>query len=355
MSLARIVMLVVRDLRVSPRSPVLLWVILMPFLFTFLFQIAFMTLLDPKPRLGIADLGGSRISTAATEMQGIRLTLADDAVDLRDLVQSNDVDAGLVLGQGFDAAVRSGARPELEFYLSGESLASSRFVLTLTALDLVRDVEGKPAPVEIVVSTAGDGDVPSISDRLIPSILVYVLLVAGIFVPAFMLVQERENRTLDALLVTPVTMFEVLVSKAVLGFVLVLVMAYSTLALNGVFAAEPLALLVTLAVAAFVCIEIGLIYGTLAGDAKTLYTLVKSLNLFLFGPVIFYLFPSWPQWIAKLFPTYWFIDPLYQTAVRGASIEDVRLDLAAAMAIGIVLVLPILFFAHRLHARLGAT
>jgi ABC-2 type transport system permease protein len=169
-----------------------------------------------------------------------------------------------------------------------------------------------------------------------------------------MLVHEREHLTLNALLVTPVTMSEVLLAKAVLGFLLVTAMSYIALALNGVLDTISFALVVTLAVAAIVCVEIGLLYGTLAKDAKSLYTLVKTLNIFLAGPVIFYLFPDWSRWVAKVFPTYWLINPLYEIVFRGASLADVRGDLAVAAAIGVVLLAPIVLLARRLQERVAA-
>ena len=42
-----------------------------------------------------------------------------------------------------------------------------------------------------------------------------------------------------------------------------------------------------LSVAAVVCVEIGLIYATVAKDAKTLYTMIKTLNIFILRPLIY--------------------------------------------------------------------
>lgn len=353
MSIGRILTLLTQDLRMGPRSPIFIWAILTPVLITFILQIVFLTLFDPIPRLGLVDQGHSEITAALKQMEGIDLTLAKSPADLKTLVQRHDVDAGLVLAKGFDEAVRTGKKPMLAFTVAGESRAINRIVLSVTAIDLVRKVENRPDPVNVVLHTTGNRHQLSISKRLVPAIVLFVLIMAGLFVPAFNLVQEREQGTLHALLVTPVRMSEVLVAKALLGLVMALLMAYLTLALNGALAAEPVALLTSLAVAAIVCIEIGLIYGTIAKDAKSLYTLVKTLNLLLIGPVIFYIFPDWPQWIAKLFPTYWFIDPVYRIALRGASLSDVGSDLAVALGIGAALVVPIFFLGKRLQARLA--
>ena len=64
MSMVRTLKMVARDLTVSPRSAIFLYVILMPVLATFLLQVVFLTLFDPVPRLGIADLRESEITAA---------------------------------------------------------------------------------------------------------------------------------------------------------------------------------------------------------------------------------------------------------------------------------------------------
>ena len=83
---------------------------------------------------------------------------------------------------------------------------------------------------------------------------------------------------------------EIIAAKALLGFLLTTVMAWLTLAINGALTAEPLALLLTLALASVTCIEIGLIYGTVSRDVKTVYSLGKTLNIFILGPLIFFFF-----------------------------------------------------------------
>ncbi|MBK8463916.1 MAG: hypothetical protein IPL36_13150 [Nigerium sp.] len=42
-------------------------------------------------------------------MDGITVTVLDDEAVLRERVEANDLDAGIVLPAGFDDAVRSGA------------------------------------------------------------------------------------------------------------------------------------------------------------------------------------------------------------------------------------------------------
>ncbi len=46
-----------KDLRLGPRSPILLWAIVFPVVGTLMVQIVFGSLFAPQPRLGIVDEG----------------------------------------------------------------------------------------------------------------------------------------------------------------------------------------------------------------------------------------------------------------------------------------------------------
>jgi ABC-2 type transport system permease protein len=186
-SLPRIAAVLRKDLRLGPRSPIFLFAVILPVVMTFVVQVAFSSLFDPQPRLGIVDAGGSELTSQARELEGIEVTLVDDAVELRRQVEADDLDAGLVLAPGFDEALRAGRQPELPFYIGGESLASTRVVLSVTTLDLVRAVEGRSSPVEVVLEDFGAETVP-IASRLVPVIVMYALVMAGIFLTAFAVV-----------------------------------------------------------------------------------------------------------------------------------------------------------------------
>jgi ABC-2 type transport system permease protein len=130
-------------------------------------------------------------------------------------------------------------------------------------------------------------------------------------------------------------------------------MAIVTLLLNRAMGEHPGALVLALFLGALTCTEIGLIYGTASKDTNTLFTLVKTLNILLVGPVIFYLFPGWPQWIAKLFPTYWFLDPIFQVSMRGAGLADIWAKLVVASAICVVLGMVVATLGRRMQASLA--
>lgn len=353
MNPARVYHVLRKDLALGPRSPVFLFALVLPVAMTLVIQLAFGSLLEPRPRLGIVDGGRSEITAAVEGMDGIELTTLDDAADLKARVEGNDLDAGLVLPAGFDEAVRAGEKPLLEFYVGGESLASNRIVLSVTTLDLVRRVQGSTPPVDVDIVRLGGAPALPIATRLVPLILMYALVMAGMFVPAATLVEEKETGTLTAVLVTPATAVEVVAAKAALGVILAFAMSLVTLVLNQALGEHALALVVVVLAASVFAALLGLVLGTSAKDTTAMFTMAKGAGIFLMGPVIFYLFPDWPQWIAKIFPTFWMIDPIWQVGVQGAGLADVWLDLVVAAAIGIAL-LPVIARLSRRMVRLAA-
>jgi ABC-2 type transport system permease protein len=314
----------------------------------------FGTLFQPQPRLGVVDEGHSALTAQLQQLDGIEVTVLDSADELKRKVEANDFDAGLVLQPGFDTAVQSGTQPELQLFISGESLASNRIILEITALDLVRGIAGAPAPVDVQVIPLGEGGYDLVT-RLLPLLMIYAVVIGGSFIPAMSLVQERETRTLEAVLATPATMGEILTAKGLFGLILAILTGAFTLFLNSAWGLHPWAMLATMVVAGVMMAEAGLILGSVSKDSTVLFTLFKSAGLLIIFPVIFPIFPSLPQWIAWLGPTYYFLDPVFKIAIEGAGLGDVWLPLAIGAVICVALVPVVAVLGRRLQNTLAVS
>lgn len=349
MNLKRVLRILRKDFSIGPRKPFFIWALVMPFALTLIFQFAFGSLFEPKPRLGIVDLGNSELTAEAETLEGFAVTILDDPEELLSRVENHDFDAGLVLTAGFDQAVRNGEKPLLQFYMSGESLASNRIIIAVSAVEMIRGLEEAEPPVEMNTVYLGEPGLP-ISIRLVPVIVFYALVMAGIWVPSASLVEEKENGTLTAMIVTAAKANEVLVAKWLLGFIFALFLAVVTLLLNRAFGQRPLEVVAVIALAAALTAEIGLIIGIISKTATMLFTLIKSLGIFLFVPVIFYLFPEWPQWIAQFFPLYWIIKPIWEVSVMGQPLSSVWFEMLIAFAITIGLIPVIMLLKNKIYA-----
>jgi ABC-2 type transport system permease protein len=345
--------MVARDLRLGRRSPIFIVVVVTPLIITALNKLGPPP--DARPQLGVVDQGQSEIASSLCAMNGVRLTLMESEGELREHVMNRGLDAGLVLADGFDARIRAGERPVLDFFVSGESFPSNRVLLAATMIDLVRKVEDRAAPVEVEVERVGEG-------RMLPARKMHVLFstamvlsMGGIFLPALTLVEERERGTLSAVLMTPATISEVLVAKAVLGFLMATATAYLTVVLNSALPHEPSALLLTLAVAAIICVATGLIFGTFANNSQGVFALMESVIILFLGTMLLCMGSNWAQLLAKCIPTYWFILPLYQIAVMGAGFAEVWGNLLVGLGMAAAMVVPIILLGRRMQAKLATT
>ena len=61
----------------------------------------------------------------------------------------------------------------------------------------------------------------------------------------------------------------------------------------------------------------------MAKDINSLYTAIKGRGIFMFLPVIFVLRPGLPQWIPRVVPTFYFVFPIFDFAMSGATFEVV--------------------------------
>ena len=336
------------DVLRSTRSQAVLWLVLMPFGVTFLLQVVFAAAFDPKPRLCLLDRGSSAAAAHIEASDDLTVTRAGSLTELRETVRNHDADMGMVLERDFDMVLAEGGRPVIDITVSEESDPLNRAIILLVFMDVVRGLlDGQPPVVPVIAGSRSGGDVP-LRDALVPGVVVMVLMISGIFIPAYLLVREKETGTLNALMVSPVMISEVLASKALLGYLMTLVLSAATLALNGTGPYRFPPLLLTVAVGTLVCNMIGLVYGILSRTVRTLYTMMKSLNVLLAAPIAFYFVSGLPAWPARLFPTYWFIDPLYSISLQDAGFSDVAGKLAVALAVAVALAAPVRYLGNRM-------
>lgn len=353
MSLARAWRVAARDLKIGPRSPIFIYAILLPVAMSFLISAVFGGLLDPTPELGIADQGDSELTPAAEQLDGISVSLIDTAEDLKSRVESHDLDAGLVLPASFDATLQEGGQPDLQFYVSGDALVSNRIILAVTTTELLTELSDVTPPVDVAVVQLGDEDYVPIGDRLLPIVVFYAVVIAALFLPASSILDEREKHTLDAVLVTPTNINEVLLGKGFLGVFMGLVLGVASLVMNQAMGERPLAVILFLLIGSIMMSEFGLILGSLVKDANSLYTAIKGAGVFIALPVIFIIWPTLPQWIPKLTPTYYFLQPVYDIAINGARLSDYWVELIVALAICVALLPVLLRVGRRSVTRLA--
>ncbi|MFW6252418.1 MAG: ABC transporter permease [bacterium] len=350
MNTKRVLSILKKDVQVSPRSPLVLFALVLPVALTGVLHLVFGSSFNAPPDLAYVDHGSSQIVQALRDSEAVGLHELDDEAELRERVGSGSFDAGLMLPEDFDEQVRSGERPQLQLYISGESYATDRLVVSVSTIDAVREISGSNPPLSVETVDLGNDDHVPLATRFVPVVAMYAFLIAGLFVPAASIVDERERGTLTAVTVTPASLSDLLAAKLLFGMVLTIIMTLVTLGLNDAFGSSLSTMVLVIVLTSAFWSLLGLIVGLLSKNSQTLFAVVKGSGALLMAPVVFYLFPDWPQWIASLFPTYWAIDPLWQIMTNDAGFADVRASLAVVLGLSAALALVVAALARKLGA-----
>lgn len=339
MNLRRVGVLLGKEFVRGPRNFMFIMALVVPIALTLVLALLFGTIFSGKARLGLVDEGNSQLVALATARDSLTVKSYATEAELRDAVAGGAVDIGVTLPDQFDRRIHNGRSTELIAYTWGESTLKNRVILATALSTMIRQIAGQELPVDLQEVILGDGQALSWQERLLPFILLYAVVLGGTMVPASSLVEEKQKRTLSALTITPTSLADVLLAKGLLGVFLSIFMAVLTLILNRAFGSQPALLVLVLSLGAVFSAALGVLVGSFIKDINTLFTVMKAGGLLLFAPALIYLFPAIPEWVGRLFPTYYLINPVVEVTQNGATFADVAPNLVILLLLtGVLLV-----------------
>ena len=340
MNFRRIFALLKKELLHGPRGFILTMIIGTPLLITLVINLALGDLLDSAPELALYDAGQSQISVILEESQAVRVKIYASPGSLRDAVSRGAVDSGILLPAGLDDSLANGEKVPVTVYFWGESLARDRAIIISTITDAAGRQSRLPDPVTLqlvqAAGSTGSADIPW-NQRLLPMTILIAVFFGGLMLPAVSLIEEKHNRTLQALSVTPASYQEIFLAKGLVGAILSLLMGILIMLINRAWGGSPAVLLLILALSAVMAAQIGTLLGTVIRDMNTLFAVWKFGGLVLFGPAVIYMFPEIPQWLSYFFPTYYVTGPIIDISLGTAGGSTwVELGIAAAIILALV-------------------
>jgi ABC-2 type transport system permease protein len=327
MNLKHIGILFGKELIHGSKTFFFIFAVLMPLICSLAVSLIFGSLFSEKPRLGIVDFGNSQLVQKVTAADFITSDQFPSVNALRKAVEAGTMDMGLVLPQEFDSHLKKRQWMEVTLYVWGESLIKDRAILVAAMANYTLEVVGREAPVEINTITLGDGEVQSWAERFLPLLILMAVVMAGCMIPSTSLVDEKQNKTLTALIVTPASQGDVVFAKGLLGAVIGVLTAVMILMLNRAFGAQTLLLILVLSMGAIMSASFGILLGMMTKDINTLFATLKAIGLLLYAPALINLIPQIPDWVAKIFPTYYIIAPVIEVAQRGGRWPDIATDI----------------------------
>jgi ABC-2 type transport system permease protein len=334
MSGQRIWILLGKELRQGATNFFFIYSLVIPVLLSLLVALVFGDLFAQTPRLGIyAADGNGRLTTALLNHESINTTLYNFEAELAAAVERGTVEIGLSLPAGIDDALENGSDVHFTVYRWGEAGVRSLLLLETAVGRTFVNMTGVELPVTVHSEQLGSANTATWSQRLLPLLIIMAVMLGGLLIPASSLIEEKQKRTLVALITTPTSLLDVYLAKALLGFLISAIMGTIILLLNDAFGNQPLLLLAVVAMGAIMASAIGAIIGSLVNDMDALMGVIKAFGIILFAPGILEMFPQVPEWIGRFFPTYYVMNPLLEVSQNGARFGDVAEDLAILAAI----------------------
>lgn len=343
MNLKRVSVLLRKELLQGPKNFMFVYAFVMPVVVSLVVSLVFGTLFDDKASLGIVDEGDSQLVPLLMASPSLQSTEYGRITELREAVTEGAVDGGLVLAADFDNSVIRGERAQVPVYIWGESLAKHRTTISVTLADSIRELSGQESPIDLQQVTLGDEMNIPWNDRLLPFIVLMAVTMAGLALTGTSLLAEKEKKTVDALVTTPATIGEVYLAKGLLGVIVGTLMGVVILVINQALGGQPGLLIMLLFLGSAMAAGIGLLAASLAKNLTSFFATMKVMGILLYAPAIVYMFPSIPQWIGQIFPTYYIVNPIVEISQRGGGWPEIAVDIFILIGLNVALVALIAF------------
>ena len=261
--------------------------------------------------------------------EGLEISFFASEAGLRQAILDGDESIGAVLPRDFVAQLMTGQQPEITVYFAAELPAEFRPAYLLFFEELAFMMSGRPLKLNVTQVMLGEdraGAPIAYRDRMLPLFAVFMLS-AEVMGLASLIAVEISTGTLRALLVTPLRVEGLFISKGILGVGLAFFQVVLLMAVTGGLRHQPLIVLLFLLLGSVLVTGIGFLIATISRDmmSAVAWGMLPMLGLSL--PAFGILFPGTMTGWVRIIPSYYLIDPLYQLLNYEAGWSDVGGDL----------------------------
>lgn len=251
----------------------------------------------------VYDAGHSRLVDELRESDRYRLLPAESRREMDEILLSLNTDVlGLTVPADFDDVLDSQGTAELEGYVVWAA-RSAADELKSEMEAFLKEQLGRPVTLHVegnLVYPPADG-----AGRIgmIASVLVLVLVSMGGFIVPYLIFEEKQTHTMEALLVSPASVSQIVMGKALAGMFYCLTAAAVALAFNRAVVVNW-----GLAIAATVCgallvIAVGLVIGSLFQTAQEMSVWIAIPVAALLLPTMLVMIDAHlPAWLAAVVP-----------------------------------------------------
>ena len=322
MSIQRILVLFRKEIKISASNFLVVFALIIPIVLSLLVTLVFGDLFSDEPRIGLIDPGSSDLAVYLEEQPQLKVARYLSIEEMKADIETGKVETGIVLPANFDEILRSGEYSTIDVFLWGETPFKHRLITDTAFANAAAEIAGLDQTTQVKIVQLGNQGVKSLADQFLPVLILMTIILGGVMVPAVSLIEEKQKRTLLAVSTTPARLWEIFAAKAMMGIVIGMMTSLITLLINGVIERTSLLLLV-LFLSALTASLLGILLGSILKDLNVLLAVLKSGGIFLVAPAIIDFIPQSPEWIARIFPTFYMLNPVIEVAVRSAGLRDI--------------------------------
>jgi ABC-2 type transport system permease protein len=255
--------------------------------------------LEDQPALLLYDGGSSSLVPLLEVSRNIRLYTYTSEEQMKQVLTHGVVpELGLVIPAGFDLALQAGESPRLQGYvLRWVSDADAEALRSIVESE-ISTLTGQSVPVELASNridllpdSSGLGETASFG-------VAYILILIGVILVPHLMLEEKQNRTLEVLSLSPASAGHIVAGKALAGIFYCSLGGIIALAVNHVLVVHWWLAILTVLVGSLFTVSLGLWLGIKIDSRAQLSMWSWVILLPLIMPIIISL-------LEGLIPTVW--------------------------------------------------
>ncbi|MGD9397696.1 MAG: ABC transporter permease [Candidatus Thorarchaeota archaeon] len=283
--------------------------------------------------VGYTTTIGAILENTLSENGNVSVTMCGSREEVVELLESRSVVAGIYVGSNFTQATINGEDQPIELFVNGIQTAEAASALTAIQLSISESIAqafGRESETSMELTYVYGEAGMSMIEIMGPAIIGFMSVFFGFLIPGIFFLRERQQGTLERMLSTPLSDFEIVLGYSV-AFIGVLLVQTTVISAVLIYISPRLLSSILLLIPLVVLLAIGSVTLALAISVRMKNELqVIQLMLVFILPQMFLsglLFPlsQMPSYIAMLpylFPLTYYVEAARAVAFYNASILD---------------------------------
>jgi ABC-2 type transport system permease protein len=243
-----------------------------------------------------------------------------DAVESEEALTSAVTDgkyaAGIALPADILDKLEQGLKPLIKLYFTADAPVEVKDAIEVMVTELAYLQTGQPLAIETSAEILGPdkiGEQVPTRDRMRPLFAILLLMFETMGL-ASLISEEVEYGTVQALLITPMTVIDLFAAKGIMGISLAFGQAVLFMAIVGGLNSQPLIMLTSLFLGGILVTGAAFLIASLAKDMMSVMAWGIVVVIALSVPAFGILFPGTITGWVKVLPSYYLVDTIHQVA-----------------------------------------